>query len=141
MSSASEHLPLFVYGTLKRGGVRETKWPHPPAEVRSATCRAALYDMGPYPAIGEGDDLVAGELWFLPPEHLDDTLAVLDEIEGFGQGGTDLYVRRIVECEDDAGQTQRAYTYFYANERWLLSGRRIPPGDDGLCRWTGPRKS
>ncbi len=85
---------LFVYGTLKRGECRQERWPRPPVEVRAATLRAALYDLGPYPAIGTGEDLVAGELWFIAAEQMDETLRVLDEIEGFGQGGTDLYTRR-----------------------------------------------
>lgn len=126
---------LFVYGTLKRDGSRAGRWPQPPVEVRAATLRAALYDLGPYPAIGAGDDSVAGELWFIAAEHMVQTLRVLDEIEGFGQGGTDLYTRRVVECRDEQGEAHRAYTYFYADEHWLLASKRIEPGEDGLCRW------
>jgi gamma-glutamylcyclotransferase (GGCT)/AIG2-like uncharacterized protein YtfP len=130
-----EHLPLFVYGTLMRRGSREGKWPFPPLNVCAATTTAALYDLGPYPAMGPGDDTVAGELWFLQEEHLAETLRQFDAIEGYQQGGPDLYVRRVIDCLDESGTPHRAYAYFYANPHWLLSGRRIAPGDDGLCRW------
>jgi gamma-glutamylcyclotransferase (GGCT)/AIG2-like uncharacterized protein YtfP len=66
-------LPLFVYGTLKRGESREKKWPFPPVKVLPATTRAALYDLGPYPAIGPGDDTIVGELWFLREEDVAET--------------------------------------------------------------------
>ena len=100
----NQHLPMFVYGTLKRGEVRQRMWPHAPTEVREATLQAALFDLGPYPAITSGDDEVAGELWYVIAEHMEATLAALDEIEGYGQGGVDLYVRRVVTCRDAAGE-------------------------------------
>jgi gamma-glutamylcyclotransferase (GGCT)/AIG2-like uncharacterized protein YtfP len=132
-------LPLFVYGTLKRGEAREGKWPFLPLQVLPATTRAALYDLGPYPAIGPGDDLVAGELWFLRDEDVAETLRQFDAIEGYQQGGPDLYVRKVIECRDDAGQTHQAFAYFYANPHWLVSGRRVAPAGDGCCQWTGKR--
>jgi gamma-glutamylcyclotransferase (GGCT)/AIG2-like uncharacterized protein YtfP len=53
---------VFVYGTLQRGGVRERCWPRKPIYVEVARVRGALYDLGPYPALVEGSDFVAGEL-------------------------------------------------------------------------------
>ena len=129
-------LPLFVYGTLKRGEAREGKWPFLPLKVSPATTRAALYDLGPYPALGPGSDVVAGELWFLAEEHVAETLRQFDAIEGYQQGGPDLYVRRVIECCDEEGQTHQAYAYFYANPHWLLGGRRISRQGDGVCRWS-----
>jgi gamma-glutamylcyclotransferase (GGCT)/AIG2-like uncharacterized protein YtfP len=131
-----ETLPLFVYGTLKRGESREGKWPYSPVKVVSATTRAALYDLGPYPAMGPGEDVVLGELWFLREEHVAETLRQFDAIEGYQQGGPDLYTRQVIECSDADGQTHRAYAYFYANPHWLLSGRRMTANGDGLCRWS-----
>ena len=128
------HIPIFVYGTLKRGEEREGMWPHAPSEVRFATTRAGLYDLGPYPALGDGDDLVAGELWFIAKQHMEHTLAVLDEIEGYHQRDDDLYLRRKVVCEEDAGDSHPAYTYFYAHD--LSHATRISPNADGLCVWT-----
>jgi gamma-glutamylcyclotransferase (GGCT)/AIG2-like uncharacterized protein YtfP len=131
-----EHLPIFVYGTLKRGQCREPLWPHRPLEIREATLRAALYDLGPYPAIGPGDDLIAGELWFLRADHIEKTLRVLDRVEGFNQAGkTNWYERQIVECRDAHGEVHRAYTYFFADEEKLNGAQRVLVGEDQKCRW------
>ncbi len=135
----NEHLPIFVYGTLKRREEREKMWPHAPVDVRAATVRAALYDLGSYPAITQGDDLVVGELWFVRDDHLAATLDALDKIEGYNQGGEDLYVRRIVECESNESEV-RAYTYFYADETAILSARRVIPDTAGECVWKASKK-
>ena len=131
-----EHLPIFVYGTLKRGEERAGMWPHEPLEVREATTRAALYDLGPYPALGEGEDVVGGELWFVAEEHLERTLAALDEIEGYNQGGEDLYVRVDVPCADGGGESHTAFTYFYADEEALSRAHRVMPNAKGICVWS-----
>lgn len=136
----TEHLPIFVYGTLKRGEVREQMWPHAPAEVREATLQAALFDLGPYPAITDGNNQVAGELWHVTAEHMDATLAALDEIECYGQGGVDLYVRRVVTCRDAAGEEHSAWTYFYADEEALASRSRVAPDENGKCRWSATKR-
>lgn len=137
MSDSS--LPLFVYGTLKRGESRDKQWPFAPLKVCPATTCAALYDLGPYPAIGPGNDCVAGELWFVRDEHLAATLRQLDAIEGYQQGGPDLYVRRIITCSDNWGWSHRAYAYFFADARRLATFRRISPSPDGRCSWTGKK--
>jgi gamma-glutamylcyclotransferase (GGCT)/AIG2-like uncharacterized protein YtfP len=126
---------VFVYGTLQRGEQRERCWPCPPLQVTPATIRGILYDIGPYPALASGSDTVAGELWTLRPEDLDVTLRELDAIECFGQGGVDLYVRRAVECQTAAGEVQRAFTYFIADNDYARQHPRVPPGEDGLVRW------
>ena len=131
------HIPFFVYGTLKRGEEREGMWPHTPVEIRSAALHAALYDLGPYPALGDGNDVVVGELWFIAKEHMPDTLAALDAIEGFNQpAAEDLYIRRKVVCKDETGEEHPAYTYYFADEQALAQVRRIFPNEAGVCGWT-----
>lgn len=129
---------VFVYGTLMQGEERSGRWPRPPRKIEPATIRAELYDLGPYPAIAEGDDRVLGEIWHLAEEDMAETLKVLDEIECFGQQGVDLYVRRTVVCTV-AGGTHPAHAYFIADPAVLARGRRIPPDNEGRCRWQ-PRK-
>ena len=126
---------VFVYGTLKRGQLRETAWPHAPSSVQAATIQATLYDLGPYPAITKGDDLVRGEVWCFQREHLDDTLRALDAIEGYQQGPIDLYVRRVVECTVANSEQVSAFAYFYASPADLTDQNRIPTGDEGFCSW------
>ena len=61
---------IFVYGTLKRGEVRETSWPRQPVSIEWGTLAGRLHDLGPYPALVEGEDKVLGELWQVEPADL-----------------------------------------------------------------------
>jgi gamma-glutamylcyclotransferase (GGCT)/AIG2-like uncharacterized protein YtfP len=94
------------------------------------TIRAALFDLGIYPAAVPADDgsLVWGEVY----EVRDDpagVLAVLDEIEGYRPTEPDrsLYTRvqTDVTCQD--GSVQTAWAYFYNAP--LGRAPRIASGD------------
>lgn len=127
---------VFVYGTLQRGECRADQWPCSPRHVEPARLRGQLYDLGPYPALIEGDDWVAGEHWQLKADDVPPTLSVLDAIEGYGQAGDDLYVRRAATCWNDLGQAIEVYTYFYADPDQLMRvAHRVPVNDQGLCVW------
>ncbi len=86
----SQPIAFFVYGTLKRGYLRDSVWPFIPNHIEPACIRARLVDLGPYPAIqdstgSEKDEWVLGELWSFDPVHMPATIAALDEAEGFNQ--------------------------------------------------------
>lgn len=133
-------LPIFVYGTLQRGELRENCWPYPARRIEAATIRATLYDLGPHPAIGPGDNRVLGELWHLAPQHLPATLEVLDAIEGYQQAGEeDWYVREVVDCTTEAGAERQAYAYFYARLSELPRFPVVLPNAAGVCGWTRRR--
>lgn len=134
MASDEPHF-IFVYGTLKRGEERADRWPQEPRSVEPATTKACLYDIGPYPAIVEGDDVVLGELWEIDSQDMPETLRVLDEIECYGNEDVDLYVRRVVECRTLGGETRKAFTYFFAQPSQLKFATLVKPGPDGFCRW------
>jgi len=136
---AEPSLPIFVYGTLKRGEQRERCWPYSPLKVEAATTRGRLYRLDEYPAMIAGDDLILGELWTIRAEHLAETLRVLDAIECFGMDDVDLYTRVIVECQGPTGNRQRAFTYYYAAPAELPAQRRIFPDGEGNCSWTAVR--
>ncbi|MCG8583082.1 MAG: gamma-glutamylcyclotransferase, partial [Pirellulales bacterium] len=106
---------VFVYGTLKQGECRAHCWPHRPMDVRAASIRGNLFDLGPYPALLEGGDRVLGECWMFVADQMRETLEVLDQIECFGQEGVDLYVRRIVRCRSSANAETDAHAYFLAD--------------------------
>jgi gamma-glutamylcyclotransferase (GGCT)/AIG2-like uncharacterized protein YtfP len=125
---------IFVYGTLKRGGVREICWPRKPLAIEAATVHGALYDLGPYPALVEGHDVIAGELWHFAAEDLPSTLAVLDEVEGYSGNADDWYRRVIIECQATKGAVQ-AWTYLYARTSELRDSQRIKPDASGVCHW------
>jgi gamma-glutamylcyclotransferase (GGCT)/AIG2-like uncharacterized protein YtfP len=117
----NEPLPIFVYGTLKRGEEREGKWPRRPTR----------------PALAEGDDVVAGELWHLAPEDVEPTLKTLDAVEEVLPEGTGLYERRVVKCRNEAGQMLNAYAYFYARAADLAEKTPLASGSDGCVKWRG----
>ena len=50
---------VFVYGTLQRGEALSHLWPHAPVAVVPAIVPGRLHDLGPYPALVAGADLVA----------------------------------------------------------------------------------
>lgn len=138
---SDEHLPIFVYGTLKRGECREPNWPRPAVRIERATTRGKLYDLGPYPAMIYGPDIIDGELWYVTAEDLKVTLAALDEIECFGNDNVDLYVREIVQCRVESGSIQRAHAYFLASPQQLADRDAIAPDHDGRCRWNAQPES
>jgi gamma-glutamylcyclotransferase (GGCT)/AIG2-like uncharacterized protein YtfP len=135
---------VFVYGTLKRDQIRGGMWPRKPTSIRVAITKGHLFDLGPYPALLEGDDWIAGELWEFYANDMPSVLEALDDIEGYRPGATNnLYERKVVEavCCDDEGDEDHAdaYTYFYAGGQRFSSQRRIVPGvvvfSKPCCAW------
>lgn len=133
--SAQSITRVFVYGTLKTGQRRESNWPHPPLEVRSATTQGNLYDLDAYPAMTPGVDIVLGEVWRFELQQMPETLRVLDEIEDYRDADDDLYKRVVVDCSVD-GVVERAYTYHYAAA--LDEQTRVHPlvvDNKQICKW------
>jgi gamma-glutamylcyclotransferase (GGCT)/AIG2-like uncharacterized protein YtfP len=126
---------LFVYGTLQRGQCREKFWPHLPEKIEPAVARGQLHDLGPYPALVEGSDRIGGELWHIRPEHVAETLSILDGVEDAAVGETGLYVRRVVTVETADGQSQKAFAYFYTRPAEVGDMPIVTPDADGICRW------
>jgi gamma-glutamylcyclotransferase (GGCT)/AIG2-like uncharacterized protein YtfP len=130
----TKHLPIFVYGTLKRGQRNERVWPHAPLRVTSAITNGEIYDLGPYPGMLRGNDKVSGELWFIDLPHMKDTIAALDRLEGFNQNHPNHYERVVVDCTDTDKNTHQAYTYFYLEEL-PTNAKRVVPNISGICCW------
>ena len=125
---------VFVYGTLMRGQCRERSWPRRPLSIEPAWTLGRLYDLGHYPALVEGTDRIAGELWNFAAEDIGETLRVLDRIECYCQRTDDLYRRLLIECTTVAGDLASAFTYCYA--RPLPDGARIVAANaSGHCEW------
>lgn len=124
---------VFVYGTLKLGQLREGAWPLRPLAVVAAVTRGSLYDLGDFPALMPGSDLVTGEIWRFAVIDIPRTLKVLDAIEGFYGQPSDLYARLILSCRLESGQSVRAYGYQFAQDLPLEASRIGPTG--GHCSW------
>jgi len=100
---------LFVYGTLQPGDVR---WRHLEPFVENISpdsASGALYDTGlGYPAALFGNTgTIAGQLAKISCDHLEECLALMDEIEGAVEGD----YRRVL-AHTRSGQQAWAYTYF-----------------------------
>lgn len=116
---------LFVYGTLKRGDVREHLLAGQVfiAEARTAS-RYRLFNTGDYPALIDALPLglegrsIVGELWQVDRA----CLARLDEEEGVPEG---LYERRVIQLLGTYGAVE-AYFYLHPIDRMPDCGEHWP---------------
>jgi gamma-glutamylcyclotransferase (GGCT)/AIG2-like uncharacterized protein YtfP len=125
----SDH--IFFYGTLmapfNRPG-RQRITSKLTAKGRG-TIRAALFDLGIYPAAIPADDnsTVWGEVY--ETSDAQSVLGVLDEIEGYRPSEPDrsLYMRVLTNVTLEDGRVEKAWAYFYNAP--LGQAQRIPSGD------------
>ncbi len=118
---------LFAYGTLIPGCA--------PAQMNSicsrmeligeGTVRGTLYDLGTFPGVLAGDDMVRGVLLRVPS----DAWAAMDAYEGcsVADDGNALF-RRVITCAtlDDGAQID-CWLYVYARD---VRGRRVVESGD-----------
>lgn len=102
----AKHL-VFVYGTLCRG-MRLHEYLANSRFIEDGAASGTLYDLGCYPALSlRGDSLVGGEIW----EIDEDTLNVLDMIEGYDGSSCSLFLRKAVDIVSDSGLHTGVYVY------------------------------
>jgi gamma-glutamylcyclotransferase (GGCT)/AIG2-like uncharacterized protein YtfP len=142
----TDHVPidgepaaLFVYGTLKRGQLNcSLLTPHARSTERG-WIRGRLFDVGPFPALTEGEGQVYGELVQLDPENLAQVLAVIDALEEYREDDPDgsTYLRRVVAVTTEGSGTAHAYAYFYnVGHKGIPQLESFLPVDSG--EWHGP---
>ncbi len=131
---------IFFYGTLMSGFRRPGRnriEPHLEIEGRG-WIRAALFDLGIYPAAVPTDD---GRVWGEVHRILDvdAVLDALDEIEGYRPSEPDasLYTRILAPVTLADGHMVTAWVYFYNAP--LGRAQRIPSGDYRQHLKIGPR--
>lgn len=115
----NKHL-VFVYGTLRRGGVGAMTIRFPNAKfIADAKVSGSLYDLGAYPGLllNESNSLVVGEVY-----EVDD--ALLNELDEFEASSN--YLRKQVEIALDADR-RTCWVYepdpeFYALRKSITSG-------------------
>lgn len=97
-------LPLFVYGTLKRGyrnsSLMNEHYVTFLKEVRTVP-EFRLIDFGSFPGLTTGNKAIEGELYHVDSWYID----CLDRFEGCGGDG--VYTRQLVTLEDGS----HAYAY------------------------------
>ena len=122
---------VFFYGTLMSPFNRPGRQRITPKLTYTGrgTMRAALFDLGIYPAAVPADDesRVWGEI-YTTTDSLS-VLSVLDEIEGYRPSEPDrsLYTRVLTEVTMEDGRVERAWAYFYNAP--LGRAQRIASGD------------
>ena len=125
----AEH--VFFYGTLMSPFNRPGRQRVNPKlqYVGRGTIKAALFDLGIYPAAIPATDqsVVWGEVY--ETEEPAPVLSALDEIEGYRPSEPDrsLYTRVLTEVTLEDGRSHPAWAYFYNAP--LGQARRIESGD------------
>ena len=121
---------VFFYGTLMSGFQRpgRARLDQVLEPVGRAWIRAALFDLGIYPAAIPADD---GRVWGEVHQMVDSdaVLNSLDELEGFSAEEPDssLYMRMETSVTFPDGQVAKAWAYFYNAP--LGRAQRIESGD------------
>lgn len=121
---------VFFYGTLmtpfnRTGHLRVDQ--HLAYKGRG-TIRAALFDLGIYPAaVPASDARVWGEVYEMTLPSI--VLGALDEVEGYSPGEPEasLYTRRLTHVTMADGEIVEAWAYFYNAP--LGRAERIESGD------------
>ncbi len=122
---------VFFYGTLMSPFNRPGRQRVNPKLhfTGRGSIRAALFDLGIYPAAVPSDD--PGLVWGEAYETTDapSVLAALDEIEGYrpSEPERSLYTRVMADVTLEDGRVQPAWVYFYNAP--LGRAQRIPSGD------------
>jgi gamma-glutamylcyclotransferase (GGCT)/AIG2-like uncharacterized protein YtfP len=123
---------VFFYGTLMSPFNRPGRQRITPKLTYTGrgTMKAALFDLGIYPAAVPADDdhsLVWGEVY--ETRDTPAVLSVLDEIEGYRPSEPDrsLYTRVLTDVTLEDGRVEKAWTYFYNAP--LGRAERIASGD------------
>lgn len=116
---------VFVYGTLRRGGINDINRLHPaPRFVSPARVKGMLYHLGDYPGMTLGGDAwVQGEVYAIDPR----LEPALDEIEDLGSHPTDEYVKREI-LVDVVGDALRCLVY-EINPKYAQPELRVHDGD------------
>jgi len=131
---------VFFYGTLMSPFNRPGRLRITPKLTFTGrgSIRAALFDLGIYPAAVPSDDqsLVWGEVY--DTRDTASVLAALDEIEGYRPSEPDrsLYTRILSDVTLEDGRAVQAWAYFYNAP--LGRAQRIASGDY-LEHLNGPR--
>jgi len=105
---------VFVYGTLMRdfGGnwILEGNF----LSWEKATAKGTMFSMGGFPMCDMRDEsnIVRGEVYEIDLRRWEQTLARLDQLEGYRPGSNYmLYERILVEVTTESGEKKQAWVY------------------------------
>lgn len=110
-----EVIKVFVYGTLKRGEGNHRLLAQGCLFIGDDTIKAKLFDLGHFPAIQQGTDVVQGEVYMVGPN----TLRRLDALEGH----PNFYKREVVTT---LNKKHDVWAYFMPE--MVYKARHLPEG-------------
>jgi gamma-glutamylcyclotransferase (GGCT)/AIG2-like uncharacterized protein YtfP len=138
-----DRLPVFVYGTLRRGQCNHRVIEASLDGVRDARLAGhVLYASGlPWIAPGDPASTVTGDLLLISPDRYADGLRALDRLEGYRPPHSCMYVRTLVRAAfrpaPDGPWTDC--------DAWAYLGGKTFPADPRLAvasgDWTSPRRA
>jgi len=128
----SKLLPFFAYGTLLPGQPNYYIWRDGVKSIHKATLQnGRLYNLGYYPMlVEEGSDVVFGALVAIHPEHYEQVLRKVDELEGYDPDTpeTSEYRRQARDVMLEDGNIEEAWVYI-GDEKFVKNARRIDNND------------
>jgi gamma-glutamylcyclotransferase (GGCT)/AIG2-like uncharacterized protein YtfP len=129
-------LPVFTYGTLRRGWFNYKKFldGRTAAEQPARLVGCILYDAGGFPfAVRKTDssDSVVGELMTINPDEYHDVLRQLDDLEGYDPADSGSLFKRVMVtvCTDSGPVSAWFYEAGDTVEQDFTAADQIPCGD------------
>ena len=125
-------IPFFVYGTLLPEQPNFRLWGDCISRMEYGRIKdCQLFDMGAYPMLVESKEkYVHGMLVFVIPEYTDETITIIDELEGYDpeKHGESAYNREMRKVELESGKTVTAWVYlghkkYIDQEKPVLDGK------------------
>lgn len=99
---------VFVYGTLMSGETNHHYLKNSIFLSKATIKGYNMYDVGWYPAIVTGNNLIVGELYQVPLKDM----SAIDMLEGEGS----LYIKKCEKVTDEEGKTTFAFVYVYIDD-------------------------
>ena len=119
---STQHIRLFVYGTLMPGYGNHCRIERFVHRARPGRITGVLVDLGAFPALIPGEGLVDGILLEIDPS----ALSITDQIEGYAPNRKNcLYVRKQVTVTLDDVTQITAWTYEFADPQRILDHPRL----------------
>lgn len=114
---------LFVYGTLKPGYRNYAHIEQLVISSQPATTRGFLFDLGSYPALVPGGDMIDGVILDVEPE----AIQITDRIESFfpNSPNKSLYFRKKIIAQLDSQEELLVWTYVYADASQISTRPRL----------------
>jgi gamma-glutamylcyclotransferase (GGCT)/AIG2-like uncharacterized protein YtfP len=126
----TKKLPVFVYGTLRKGLHNYRLLQGATVKEVPATIKGVIYPVSPYggfPCLVAEEGTVQGELMYIKPNIYDKVVDRLDSLEGYRKYHevSSMYLRRKAIVKTEEGEVE-AWVYYWNSQ---IKYPRIESGD------------